>query len=87
MNYNLLLLSAKTETKVAFNARLRNQGTEDEADHQIIVNHVVDLNQGNGYDTVTGVFVAPVSGIYEFHMKITHVPPGAVHVHVSTLPR
>ncbi|KAK7506693.1 hypothetical protein BaRGS_00002168, partial [Batillaria attramentaria] len=49
--------------------------------HHIVFGHV-DLNLGGGYNNHSGVFTAPVGGVYEFSVKISHVPPGKMHVHV-----
>lgn len=38
--------------------------------HQIIIWQNTRLNEGNGYDTVIGIFKAPVSGLYYFTVHV-----------------
>nr|KAG5710429.1 hypothetical protein BaRGS_022247 [Batillaria attramentaria] len=71
----------KQETKVAFNVRLDTSSVGREfTGTETLLFDAVDLNLGNGYDKHTGIFTAPVAGVYEFTFKITHTPPGALHV-------
>ncbi|KAK7506689.1 hypothetical protein BaRGS_00002164 [Batillaria attramentaria] len=76
---NLKTRLAKQETKVAFSARLSTHG-QDVTGYQNIVFDAVDLNQGGAYDKVTGMFTAPVNGLYEFSIHISTSPPGRMQV-------
>nr|KAG5710430.1 hypothetical protein BaRGS_022248 [Batillaria attramentaria] len=71
----------KQETQVAFNVRLDSSFVgRDFNGTETLLFDAVDVNLGDGYDNLTGIFTAPVAGVYEFTFKITHTPPGALHV-------
>ena len=54
---------------MAFYAYNSANPVQTQAHGTIILNHAV-TNVGNAYDTMTGVFTAPVSGVYDFHASI-----------------
>ncbi|KAK7506694.1 hypothetical protein BaRGS_00002169 [Batillaria attramentaria] len=81
METEITNLKTQVGTKVAFNARLT--GPTDFTGESTIIFDAVDLNQGGGYDKLTGIFTAPVNGLYVFSLKIAHTPPGSIHVYVS----
>ncbi|XP_060606445.1 uncharacterized protein LOC132758766 [Ruditapes philippinarum] len=56
--------------KIAFNARTR-YGRSYVVDQTMIFPEVL-LNEGGGYDKVTGIFTAPVAGLYQFNAHICH---------------
>ena len=56
--------------EVGFSARFSSTTTVSVTETQNIVFDHVDLNQGQGYDKTTGVFTAPVSGLYQFSLHI-----------------
>ncbi|XP_063427223.1 complement C1q-like protein 4 [Mytilus trossulus] len=63
------LLSANPGvTIVAFHARLSKKETP--AKHHTIIFDVINTNSGNGYNKFSGVFTAPVDGIYVFSYTI-----------------
>ncbi|KAK7479192.1 hypothetical protein BaRGS_00029536 [Batillaria attramentaria] len=55
---------------VAFKARLTNDVTTNRK--EVLVNNFVMLNIGGGYNNQTGVFTAPVSGLYIFMAKVSN---------------
>ncbi|XP_060551111.1 heavy metal-binding protein HIP-like [Ruditapes philippinarum] len=56
--------------KIAFNAYTRSGRNYDNV--QTIVFPDVLLNEGGGYDKITGMFTAPVTGLYYFSVHICH---------------
>ncbi|CAG2236289.1 C1QL [Mytilus edulis] len=63
------LLSANPGvTTVAFHARLSKPETP--AKHHTIIFDLINTNSGNGYNKFSGVFTAPVDGIYVFSYTI-----------------
>jgi hypothetical protein len=62
--------SAKTPT-IAFNAY--TMSSRNYANGQTIVFPDVLLNDGDGYDKITGIFTAPVAGLYYFSVHICHL--------------
>lgn len=69
VNYSLLSLSGMTETDiVAFNAYTTASGSY--TSNQIVIFPEVLLNLGNGYNPISGIFTAPIAGLYHF---IAHV--------------
>ncbi|KAK3589832.1 hypothetical protein CHS0354_015842 [Potamilus streckersoni] len=72
-----------TTTNVGFTARLTNIITSSLNSHQTLVFDNVYINIGNGYDATTGVFHAPVAGMYVILLTISSVGPyeaGAIEV-------
>ena len=63
-------VAEKQEAEVGFNARFSSKPTVSVTGTQNIVFDHVDLNQGHGYDKITGMFTAPVSGLYQFSLHI-----------------
>ncbi|XP_060551112.1 cerebellin-3-like [Ruditapes philippinarum] len=59
-----------TTPKVAFNAYSSTGGSYGVG--QSIIFPVVLLNEGGGYDQSTGIFTAPVAGIYHFSIHVCH---------------
>ncbi|XP_076450011.1 complement C1q tumor necrosis factor-related protein 6-like [Babylonia areolata] len=49
----------------------------------ILAFDLVDLNLGGGYDRVTGIFTAPLPGLYQFSLKMAQTPPGFLHVELA----
>ncbi|KAK3589828.1 hypothetical protein CHS0354_015839 [Potamilus streckersoni] len=62
-----------TMTSVGFTARLSNTITTNLNSHQTLIFDNVYLNIGNGYDRATGVFHAPVAGMYVILVTISSV--------------
>ena len=60
-----------TRPKVAFNAYTTSNGNY--GVDQVVKFPNVLLNEGGGYDKNTGVFTAPVGGLYQFSVHICHV--------------
>ncbi|XP_060572182.1 uncharacterized protein LOC132730312 [Ruditapes philippinarum] len=57
---------------VAFNAHHVADVNLDEANERIVFDTVI-TNEGSGYDSSTGIFTAPVGGMYQFNVHIcTH---------------
>jgi hypothetical protein len=66
----MIILSVINATpKVAFNAYY-STGSGNYVVNQSIVFPLVLLNEGGGYDESTGIFTAPVSGMYQFSINI-----------------
>jgi hypothetical protein len=63
-----MILPSVTTPKVAFNAYSSTGGNYG-ADETIIF-PVVLLNEGGGYNESTGIFTAPVAGMYQFSLQI-----------------
>ncbi|KAL3871581.1 hypothetical protein ACJMK2_039572 [Sinanodonta woodiana] len=60
-------------SNVGFTARLSNSITSGLSTHQILVFDNVYINVGNGYDALTGVFRAPVAGMYVILMTVSSI--------------
>ena len=58
---------------MAFSA-LRNNASDGVGANQNIVFDHVQVNQGNGYHSHHGLFIAPRSGIYFFTVSLLHYP-------------
>ncbi|XP_066518448.1 complement C1q-like protein 4 [Hoplias malabaricus] len=57
----------KEASKVVFSAALRKFGSLGPFSEETTVKYShVFTNKGNGYDSTTGVFTAPISGVYLF---------------------
>ena len=61
-----------TRPKVAFNAYTTSNGNY--GVDQVVKFPNVLLNEGGGYDKNTGVFTAPVGGLYQFSVHICNHP-------------
>ena len=61
-----------TRPKVAFNAYTTSGGNY--GVDQVVTFPNVLLNEGGGYDKNTGVFTAPVGGLYQFSVHICNQP-------------
>ncbi|XP_060606448.1 collagen alpha-1(X) chain-like [Ruditapes philippinarum] len=57
--------------KVAFNARTKYSRAVYVVS-QTMVFPEVTLNEGGGYDKITGIFTAPLAGLYQFSVHICH---------------
>ncbi|KAL3871579.1 hypothetical protein ACJMK2_039570 [Sinanodonta woodiana] len=60
-----------TPSNVGFTARLTNSITSGLSSHQALIFDNVYINVGNGYDATTGVFHAPVPGMYVILMTVS----------------
>jgi hypothetical protein len=57
--------------KIAFNARTKYSRTIYVVAQTIVFPDVL-LNEGGGYDKITGIFTAPLAGLYHFSVHICH---------------
>ncbi|XP_062586392.1 uncharacterized protein LOC134247990 [Saccostrea cucullata] len=57
--------SKNNKMAVAFHAKMKNSQNNLKSNQKVLFEHVF-LNIGSGYDAKTGVFTAPVDGIYRF---------------------
>ncbi|KAL3871590.1 hypothetical protein ACJMK2_039581 [Sinanodonta woodiana] len=76
-------LRRSTATTVGFTARLTNTITSNLNSHQTLVFDNVYINIANGYDATSGIFHAPVAGMYVILLTISSVGPyqgGAIEV-------
>jgi hypothetical protein len=65
------IFSIITVNPVAFYAGIN--GDPSVRDDQVIIFDYVRTNIGNGYDTSTGIFTTPTSGVYVFYVNfLTH---------------
>ena len=80
------MLADKASLHVAVHARLSDANFAHANKNQVIKFDMVQTNQGAAYDPATGVFTAPVSGLYVFLFS-THAMDAAhrgdVYLHVD----
>ena len=70
------------ETPVAFSAFI-NSGPPEVNNHQNIVFDLTHVNEGNGYHSSAGLFIAPITGLYFFTVTLTHPEqPQPAHVNI-----
>jgi IMP cyclohydrolase len=68
--YVCIIYTGKLERpSVAFNAHHVADVNLDEANERIVFDTVI-TNEGSGYDSSTGIFTAPVGGMYQFTVHI-----------------
>ena len=78
-----VLSIASLDTTVAFHAWNNARYVQATAGGTIILNYT-SSNVGNAFDTLTGVFTAPVSGLYDLQASIMSARVGAnQHAHVA----
>ena len=63
-------LTVQETAQVAFTAYLDHEVPQMSPGHTVRLNQVL-LNDGNGYNQHTGVFTAPVTGVYLFNFHIS----------------
>ena len=78
-------MAAHQQTAVGFNARFTTHESVTVTGRSTIVFDLVDFNLGDAYNKTSGMFTAPVSGLYLFSLHISHTPPGNVHVQARKL--
>lgn len=61
--------TASLEKTVAFHVWANHNPLHAAANTILVLDHVA-LNVGNSYDPLTGVFTAPVSGLYDFQVGL-----------------
>ena len=64
---------------VAFSVQLKNRVDNDGQRSIVRFEHVL-TNIGNGYDVNTGIFIAPVSGLYSFAAELASPAPGGFYI-------
>ncbi|CAC5357830.1 C1QL [Mytilus coruscus] len=67
--------------KVVFKARDLKTDANLIGKHLVFPNMIV--NHGGGYNRHTGVFTAPVSGIYLFNIQLCPEPKSSIHMHIK----
>ena len=75
------LFSSETKNSI-FNATL-SADVVFEADHQTIVFDNDKINEGGHYNVTTGMYTAPVAGIYQFFAYIRSSPKANLHLRVD----
>jgi len=62
------------DTRVAFTSCVGHNDLVNLQQHQVIVFDHVITNHDNAYDNTTGLFRAPLSGVYAFHFSAMSIP-------------
>ncbi|KAK7087967.1 complement C1q tumor necrosis factor-related protein 3-like [Littorina saxatilis] len=68
---------------VAFDVQFKDDPHNGVLDHEIIKFDSVVTNIGNAYNLHNGMFQAPVTGVYLFHVKVTPHPKGHIYVYLD----
>lgn len=55
---------------MAFYAYLSKNSPPNLSPHHLIVYDVIKINRGNAYNGGDGIFIAPVTGLYAFHISV-----------------
>jgi len=76
------LLSAEQDTRVAFTACIGVPDLKDIGNNQVIVFERVLTNHGSAYRNTTGIFRAPVEGVYAFHFSAMSVSHHSIDFHL-----
>ena len=88
LNSNFLFLVNRRQlnrsngTHVAFFARLTPRNTPNLQPGQNIIFDNVLTNIGNGYNSINGIFMAPIAGVYVFHASVLS---NSVHCHTNLM--
>ncbi|KAL8574116.1 hypothetical protein ACOMHN_060692 [Nucella lapillus] len=64
------VLSDKFSKSVAFTVRFSNDPITDVGQHSILKFDNVQFNLGNAFSPQSGIFTAPESGVYAFHLSL-----------------
>nr|KAG5702287.1 hypothetical protein BaRGS_002954 [Batillaria attramentaria] len=67
---------------VAFDVQYKDDPHNNVASHDILKFDAISMNIGNAYTASNGMFQAPVSGVYLFHVKLTPNPHGSIYAYL-----
>ena len=69
----------RTDKSVAFMAQLSQNLVNPAVGHVVIFDNVT-TNEGNSYNSLHGIFTAPVNGTYNFNLIASSQPGAADHM-------
>ena len=76
------LLKAEQTSTVAFYAYMSKNEVNPGSHHTLIFDHI-ETNIGNGYNGHTGVFIAPLNGVYMLFYTVFGTKPSSMSIEIT----